>query len=76
MARIDFLVDGKVFSLGDQLSFKDMAGKELVYIRQKVLDVGPTYEISRDGQLLATVHKELLPFSNAHSQSMPRLGRI
>jgi len=59
-----FFVDGKAFSLGNQLSFQDMSGNELAYIRQKVLSWAPTYQISRDGQLLATVHKELFTFFN------------
>jgi uncharacterized protein YxjI len=32
-----FFVDGKAFSLGNQLSFQDMQGNELAYIRQKLL---------------------------------------
>jgi uncharacterized protein YxjI len=57
-----FLVDGKAFSLGNQLSFQDLAGNELAFIRQKLLSWGPTYEISRGDQLLATVSKELFTF--------------
>lgn len=57
-----FLVDGKAFSLGNQLSFQDMAGNELAFIRQKLLSWGPTYEISKGDQLLATVTKELFTF--------------
>jgi uncharacterized protein YxjI len=57
-----FFVDGKAFSLGNQLSFQDMAGNELAFIRQKLLSWGPTYEISRGDQLLATVSKELFTF--------------
>jgi uncharacterized protein YxjI len=40
-----FFVDGKAFSIGDKLSFQDMNGKELAFIRQKLLSWGPTYEI-------------------------------
>jgi len=57
-----FLVDGKAFSLGNQLSFQDLAGNELAFIRQKLLSWGPTYEISKGDQLLATVTKELFTF--------------
>jgi uncharacterized protein YxjI len=57
-----FFVDGRAFSLGDKLSFQDMAGKELAFIRQKLLAWGPTYEITRDGQLAAVVKKELFTF--------------
>jgi uncharacterized protein YxjI len=54
-----FFVDGKAFSLGDKLAFKDMAGNELAFIRQKLLSWGPTYEIHRAGVLVATVKKQL-----------------
>ena len=35
--REAFYVDGKVFSFGDKLAFKDMEGNELVRIEQKGL---------------------------------------
>jgi uncharacterized protein YxjI len=52
------------FSLGNQLSFQDMAGNELAFIRQQLLSWGPAYEISRGNQLLAAVSKELFTFFN------------
>ena len=54
-----FFVDGRAFSIGNKLSFQDMAGNELAYIQQKLLSWGPTYEISRNGALVATVKKQL-----------------
>lgn len=54
-----FFVDGKAFSFGNKLSFQDMQGHELAFIRQKLLSWGPTYEITRDGNLLAVVKKHL-----------------
>lgn len=57
-----FFVDGKAFSLGNQLAFKDMQGHELASIRQKLLALGPTYQIHRNGELAATVKKELFSF--------------
>ena len=57
-----FFVDGKAFSLGKQLSFQDMAGNELAFIKQKLLAWGPTYEIYRDGRLVAVVKKQLFTF--------------
>jgi uncharacterized protein YxjI len=54
-----FFVDGKAFSLGNQLSFQDMQGEELAFIRQKLLAWGPTYEIYRDKALCAVVKKKL-----------------
>ena len=57
-----FFVDGKAFSFGDKLSFQDMSGKELAFIRQKLLSWGPTYEIYRDNNLFAVVKKKLVTF--------------
>ncbi len=54
-----FFVDGKAFSLGDKLSFQDMQGRQLAFIRQKLLAWGPTYEIYRDNALWAVVKKKL-----------------
>lgn len=60
-----FFVDGKAFSLGNQLSFQDLAGKELCFIKQVLFAWGPTYEIYKGGQLWATVKKELFTFFSA-----------
>ena len=57
-----FFVDGKVFTIGQKLSFQDMHGQELACIRQKLLAWGPTYEIYRDGNLAAVVKKHLFTF--------------
>lgn len=57
-----FFVDGKAFSLGKQLAFRDMEGKDLAFIKQQVFSWGPTYEIYREDQLYATVKKELFTF--------------
>jgi uncharacterized protein YxjI len=54
-----FFVDGKAFTIGNKLSFQDMNGNELAFIRQKLLSWGPTYEITRGDQLLAVVKKHL-----------------
>jgi uncharacterized protein YxjI len=54
-----FFVDGRAFSIGNKLSFQDLQGNELAFIRQKLLAWGPTYEVTRGGQLLAVVKKQL-----------------
>jgi uncharacterized protein YxjI len=60
-----FFVDGHAFSFGNKLSFQDMDRNELAFIAQKLLAWGPTYEITRDGQLVAVIKKELFTFFNA-----------
>ncbi len=54
-----FFVDGRAFSLGDKLSFQNMQRNELAFIRQKLLSWGPTYQITRGGELAAVVKKHL-----------------
>jgi uncharacterized protein YxjI len=54
-----FFVDGRAFSIGDKLSFQDMQGNELAFIRQKLPSWGPTYEIQRHGEVAAVVKKHL-----------------
>ena len=57
-----FVVNGEVFSLGHKLSFEDPQGNELMFIRQKVLSWGPTYEIYRGQEHVATIQKEIFTF--------------
>jgi uncharacterized protein YxjI len=54
-----FFVSGEVFSLGHKLSFADAQGNELLFIRQKLLAWGPTYELYRGDEHVATVKKEM-----------------
>lgn len=57
-----FLVKGKLFSFGDKLSFQDLAGNELVFIDQRLLNWSPTYELWKGEELLAVVKRELFSF--------------
>jgi uncharacterized protein YxjI len=57
-----YFVDGKFLSWGKNLSFQDMGQKELAHIQQKLLNWGPTFEITHDGELVAVVKKELFTF--------------
>ncbi len=57
-----FFVDGKLLSIGHQLSFQDMQQNELAFIKQKIFNWGPTYEIWHKGELEAVVKKELFTF--------------
>ena len=59
-----FNVDGKVFSIGNKLSIEDRSGKEVALIKQKMISFGPSYEITRDGKMLAFVTKSLFTLFN------------
>ena len=55
-----YYVDGRALSFGDKLSFRDVRSKqELAVIDQKLLAIGPTYEIFRGGRQVAVVKKKL-----------------
>ena len=68
-----FYVDGKIFSFGDKLSFRDVRSKqELAVIDQKLLAIGPTYEIFRGGRRAAVVKKKLFTlFRNKFTVDVP-----
>ncbi len=56
-----YTVDGKAFTLlREKLAFKDPAGKELAFIRERLIALTPSYEILRNGQLAAVVKKDLI----------------
>jgi len=54
-----FFVNGEPFALGHKLSFEDLQGNELLFIRQKLLSWGPTYELFRGEEHVATIKKEM-----------------
>ncbi len=59
-----YFVDGKAMSIGKQLSFQDAERNELAFIKQTILSWGPTYEISRAGEIVAVVKQQI--FSLLH----------
>jgi uncharacterized protein YxjI len=54
-----FIVDGAAFSIGDQLAFKDLAGNELLHIKQRLFSWSAAYEIRKGDEVRAVVEKEL-----------------
>ncbi|MEM7203994.1 MAG: LURP-one-related family protein, partial [Planctomycetota bacterium] len=67
-----FFVDGKALSFGKKLSFQDMQGQELAFIRQRLLAWRPTYEVLRGGKVFATIKKELFSlFSTRFEVDVP-----
>jgi uncharacterized protein YxjI len=57
-----FFVNGEVFSLGHRLSLEDAQGNELIFIKQRLLSWGPTYELYRGEEHVATIKKEIFTF--------------
>ena len=60
-ARV-FEIDGKAFAIGRTVDLLDANGALLYTLHQRVLSFRPTFEISRDEQLVATVQKALFSF--------------
>lgn len=55
-------VVGRFFSIGNKLKIYDDRGKEVLYIKEKLLKILPKYEIYKDGRRLATIKKKLTAF--------------
>jgi uncharacterized protein YxjI len=54
-------VDGKAFTLlREKLAFNDANGKELAFIRERIIAMTPSYEILRNGDVAAVVKKDLI----------------
>lgn len=57
--RERYVIDGKVLTLRDQLAIEDPDGRELARVRRRVLALGETWDVLRDGESIAVVHKKL-----------------
>lgn len=56
-----YKVDGKAFTLlREKLSFEDLSGNELAFIRERLIALTPSYEILRGGEVVAVVKKDLI----------------
>src|SRR5260370_32620350 len=70
--RLVFHVDGKVLSLHHTLVILDPAGNEIAQVRQRLITLRPTYEISRAGQDVAEIRKKLFsPFIDRFTIDVP-----
>lgn len=61
-----YTVKSTILSIGHQLDLFDMAGNSVAHVRQRVLSLAPDYEISRAGQLVAEVRRDLMSFVHPH----------
>ena len=71
-----FFVSGEIFSIGHKLSFQDTQGKELAFIRQKMLVFMPTYEVAREGMEPVVLKKNLTFFRDAFTVEVPENGEL
>lgn len=56
-----FQVDGRAFTLlREKLAFEDLAGRELAFIRERLIALTPSYEILVNGEVAAVVKKDLV----------------
>jgi len=63
--RERYFVDGKAFTIGAKLSFQDMNGRELLWLKQSLFQWGKTFEIQRAGKTIALVRKKPFTFLKA-----------
>jgi uncharacterized protein YxjI len=67
-----FQVNGKLFSLHHTLVMRDMQGNEVATVRQQLIALRPTFEITHEGQEVAEVRKRLFtPFGDRFTVDIP-----
>src|SRR6478735_305102 len=65
-------VDGKVLTLHDTLIVRDPAGTEVARVQRQLIALRPTYHITRQGEELAAVRKQLIsPFVDRFTIDVP-----
>jgi len=75
--RRAFFVDGKAVRVRDTLVFKDMQGRELCKIQERMLRIKDTMEIEREGVGNVTVKKALItPLRDRFTADVPGSGEI
>lgn len=57
---IIYRVDGKVLTIGEKLHFTDKNNNKLFKIKKKLLRLKETYVIEKDGEVYATLKKDLI----------------
>ncbi len=56
-----YAVDGKAFTvLREKFSFNDLQGREVAFIREKLISLTEAFEIVRNGKVAAVVKKDLI----------------
>src|SRR5262249_5253505 len=53
-----YIIDGSALSLRNSTSIRDTGGEEVAHLHRRLLSLGPTYEIERNGRT-TVVHKHL-----------------
>jgi uncharacterized protein YxjI len=77
-----YKVDGKALRARKTFILEDQAGNEVAHIQDRVLRVRGTMEIERDGETIATVHKELVGIRDrfeidvAHEDDLHARGNV
>lgn len=56
--RDRYIIDGSAFSIRNSTAIRDTSGEKVAHLHRKLLSLGPTYEIERNGRT-TVVHKHL-----------------
>lgn len=71
-----FIVDGKAFSIGEKLYFKDLNNNVLFKIKKKLIKLTDTYEIQKDGKTYAIIRKEMFTIFREKFEIKTPFGEI
>ncbi len=71
-----FTINGRLISLNGQMIFRDMEGRELARIQNKIFDIIDTIQITRDGDVVAEVRPAIVsPFRRSYIIDVPGVGQ-
>ena len=71
-----FTIDGALISLRGQMVFRDMQGRELARIQNRILDIVDTIQITRDRQVVAEVRPAIVsPLRQSYIIDVPGVGQ-
>lgn len=58
--RNAYFVQGKIFTLGKQLTMYDLSGREILFIKQRIFRILPTFDVYQNNEVVAKI-KRILP---------------
>src|SRR4051794_41896106 len=75
--QVVYHVDGKVFTLRNQLVIEDADGREVATVERHLVSLRPTYAVTIGGEKAADVRKHpFTPFRNKFTIDIPRPGDL
>jgi uncharacterized protein YxjI len=71
-----FTINGRLISLNGQMVFRDMEGRELARLQNKIFDIIDTIQITRDREVVAEIRPAIIsPLRQSYLIDVPGVGQ-